>query len=331
MQLIKKNIHNHIDIKLPVFATEAYLKSKSSDYGWFIDTNFIIPFTIEKKLIFKRLIFTHETIYLDKMLTVKDEKIFLNQLTNYCKIHAVCDFIYKAQANAVFNTYPESSDYIEWGTYESKLNMSLEETFSKFRSKDRNIIRKAIKSNVTCRVTKNREEVYENIKETFIRQNSLFFPSLDYLEKLQKNLDKNIAFFIVEQEDKIQGSAIVVYDEERAFYLYGGSISRPINGSINLLQYKILEFCYENKIQYYDLMGARLCVEQGSKFEAIQKFKSRFGTTLKKGYAFRVIINPIKFKLFTFMVQSYFKLKGSQYIDPIDSIRRCSEQHTSNL
>jgi len=325
MELIKNNIHGIIDRELPIFARESYLKSKSNDYGWFINDNFIIPFTIEKKLIFKRLIFTHQTIYLAKRLTVEDEKIFLNQMVNYCQENNVCDFIYKAQANAIFNTYPTNSDSIEWGTYESFLETSLEETFSKFRSKDRNIIRKAIKSNVTVRTTENIDEVYHNIKETFQRQKSLFFPSLEYLEKLKKNLDKNIAFFIVEHEKNIQGSAIVIYDKERAFYFYGGSIARPINGSINLLQYKILEFCYQNKIQYYDLMGARLCVEKGSKFEAIQKFKSRFGTTLKQGYAFRVVINPLKFKLFTLMATLYFKLKKSQYIDPIESIRRCSE------
>jgi len=332
MKLIQKNINNYIDIELlPIFATENYLKSKSNLYGWFINDKFIIPFTIDKKFIFKRLIFSNETIYLDKTITVEDEKIFLNEIVAYCKKDNICDFIYKAQANTVFNTYPDKSDYIEWGTYESQLNITLEETFSKFRSKDRNIIRKAIKSNVTVRETKNIEEVYKNIKETFIRQNSLLFPSLEYLEKLQNNLCKNIAFFIVEKDNEIQGSAIIIYNKQRAFYLYGGSIPRPINGSINLLQYRIIEFCYKNKIQYYDLMGARLCIEKESKFEAIQKFKSRFGSRLKKGYAFRVIINPLKFKLFTILVSKYFKLKGSQYLDPIDSIRRCNEQHTSNL
>jgi hypothetical protein len=78
-------------------------------------------------------------------------------------------------------------------------------------------------------------------------------------------------------------------------------------------------------------MGARSCVEKGSKFEAIQKFKSRFGMHLKKGYAFRVVIHPLKFFLFNITVKSYFKLKGSSYVDPIDSIRRCHEKNTTNL
>ena len=324
-------VHNEPNVTLPVFATENFLKSKSTTFGWFVNDDFILPFLIEKKMFFKRLIFTTETIYLKKELTIQDETSFLNDMVAYCKKENVCDFIYKAQANAVFNTVPKGSDSIEWGSYESKLDTTIKECFSQFRSKDRNTIRKAIKLGVEFKQTEKIEKVYENIKETFQRQNSLFYPDLEYLKKLEKNLKNNIAFFVVEEKNNIQGSAIIIYNKERAFYLYGGSSPRPLNGSLNLLHYKILDFCYQNNIKYYDLMGARLCMEQGSKFEAIQKFKSRFGNTLKRGYAFRVIIHPLKFKLFTLLAKSYFKLKGSQYIDPIDSIRRCvEEQHTNN-
>jgi lipid II:glycine glycyltransferase (peptidoglycan interpeptide bridge formation enzyme) len=327
MRLIKKNI----DIDLPIFATEAYLQSKSDNYGWFIDNDFIIPFTIEKKLIFKRLIFSNATIYLNKNLNSEDEKNFLNEVVVYCKKHKICDFIYKAQANAIFNTYPEGSEQIEWGTYELSLKPSMEELLSKFYARDRTKVRKAIKLGVTVRTTDDTEEIYKNIKDTFQRQKSLFFPSLEYLKKLQKNLRGHIKFFIVEHENITQGSAIIIYDKHRAYYLYGGSISKPTNGSINLMHYKMMQFFKEEDIPIYDFVGARFCLEKASKFEALQKFKSRFGTTLKKGYAFRVVINPIKFKLFTLLVESYFRVKKSQYLDPIDSIRRCSEQRTSNF
>ena len=329
MKLIKKNININID--LPVFATEAYLKSKSDNYGWFVDKNFIIPFTIEKKLIFKRLIFSNETIYLNKKLDRKEEKIFLNEVVAYCKEHNVCDFIYKAQANVILNVYPDKSEHIEWGTYELELKPSMEELLSKFYARDRTKVRKAIKLGVTVRTTDNTKEIYENIKNTFQRQKSLFFPSLDYLNRLQKNLEGHIKFFVVEHERKIQGSAIIIYDKNRAYYLYGGSISKPTNGSINLMHYKMMQFFKEKNIPIYDFVGARFCLEKASKFEALQKFKSRFGTTLKKGYAFRVVINPFKFKLFNLLVKSYFTLKGSQYLDPIDTIRRCNEQHSSNV
>ena len=331
MKLIKKNIHNNIDMDLPVFAMEAYLKSKSDKYGWFVTDNFILPFTIETKLIFKRLIFTTDTIYLNKSLTTLEEKEFLNEITIYCKENNICDFIFKAQSNAVFKTYPNDCDHVEWGTFEIDLNVSSDEIFSKYTSKTRNMVRKAIKTDVTVSTTKDIGIVYENIKNTFLRQNSLLYPSLSYLEKLQKNLDNNIEFFIAEHNNTIQGSAIIIYDDSRAYYIYGGSIPRPTPGSMNLLHFKIMEFFKEKNLEYYDFVGARLCTEEKSKIESLQKFKKSFGSTLKVGHAFRVIINPLKYKLFNLAVQSYFKLKKSTYIDPIDSIRRCNEQHSINL
>ena len=316
---------------LPVFATENYLKSKSDNYGWFVTNDFILPFTIEKKLIFKRLIFTTDTIYLKKDLTVLEEKEFLNEITTYCKINHICDFIFKAQSNAIFKTYPDNSEYVEWGTYELELQPTMDELLSKFYARDRTKVRKAIKLGVTVKTTDNIKEVYENIKSTFLQQNSLLFPSLEYLQKLQKNLGEQIKFFIVKNEkNEIQGSSIILSDNNRAYYLYGGSIRRPTNGSINLMHYKAMEYFKEKNVLHYDFVGARFCVEEGSKFEALQKFKSRFGTSIRKGYAFRVIINPIKYKLFNLTVQSYFKLKKSTYIDPIDSIRRCNEQQRIN-
>jgi len=327
LQLIKSNLK----YDLPIFATENYLKSKSDEYGWFVTDDFILPFTIDKKLMFKRLIFTTDTIYINKILTTFEEKEFLNEVVLYCKKHDICDFIFKAQANAVFNTYPDSSEHVQWGTYEIDLNGSTDEVFSKYHSKTRNMVRKAIKTDVTVTTTKDIKKVYENIKNTFLRQNSLLYPSLEYLQKLQKNLNNNIEFFVAEQNNTVQGSAIIIYDNRRSYYIYGGSISRPTPGSINLLHNKIMEFFQEKNLDYYDFVGARICVEAKSKFESLQKFKKSFGSTLRIGFAFRVVIKPLKYKLFTLLVQIYFKLKRSSYIDPIDSIRRCHEQqHTDN-
>jgi len=326
LQLIRSNL----EYDLPIFATENYLKSKSDNYGWFVTNDFILPFTIDKKLIFKRLIFTTDTIYIDKNLTTTQEKEFLNEIVSYCKENDICDFIFKAQANAIFKTYPDNGEHVEWGTYELKLDKPMDEILSKFYARDRTKVRKAIKLGVTVKTTNDIEKVYKNIKDTFQRQNSILFPSLGYLEKLKNNLNSNFVLFIAEHNNKIQGSLVIIYDKKRAYYLYGGSIPKPTNGSINLMHYKAMEYFKEKNLDYYDFVGARSCIEKGSKYEALQKFKSRFGTTLRVGYAFRVIINPFKYKLFNLAVQNYFKLKNSSYIDPIDSIRECNEKQNTN-
>ena len=74
-------------------------------------------------------------------------------------------------------------------------------------------------------------------------------------------------------------------------------------------------------VSVYDFVGARLDVDEGSKYEGIQRFKSRFGAELHEGKAFRVVFSRFKFFLFQFMLKTYFYLRGLSYIDPIDLLR----------
>ena len=316
----------HYFDNLPIFAHENYLKTKSKEYGWFKNDKFLLPFIIDQHFIFRRLIFTTEIIYLNNKTSLEEEKNFLNEIVDYCKKNKICDFIYKPQANAVFNIFPNNSLNAEWGTYEIDLrNKSIDEIFNNFHSKHKNVIRKAIKSEVKIKQLDDIEIVYQNIKETFERQKSLYYPSLDYLKKLKDNLQDNLLIIGSFYQDKLQGCAVIPYSKERAYYLYGGSIQRPFTGSLNYMHYEIIKFLKEKEVKYYDFMGARLCLEKGSKFEGIQRFKSRFGARLKKGYAFIVPINNIKYKLFIFLVKNYFRFKGTFFEEPIVNLRKCDE------
>lgn len=40
--------------------TKNYLKIKSTKYGWLVNDKFILPFFIDKHLIFKRMLFTYQ-------------------------------------------------------------------------------------------------------------------------------------------------------------------------------------------------------------------------------------------------------------------------------
>ena len=61
-----------IGVMLPVTASESYLKAISNyKYGWFLSDLFVLPFIIDKKLFFKKMVFTHETI---KILSVSENK-----------------------------------------------------------------------------------------------------------------------------------------------------------------------------------------------------------------------------------------------------------------
>lgn len=300
---------------IDIFATEAFLKSRSDEFGWFVTDKFLLPFIIDKKLFFKRMIFTTECLHLQDNASIADEKLFLDLVIQKCKEENLCDFIYKAQANAVFGICPESSECIEWGSYVVDIASSHENIFSNMHAKHRNRIRHAEKHGITVRETDNIVQVHEVIKQTFTRQKKLLYPSLFYLQKLQKNLQGHIVFFEVLKDSKPQGASVVIFDNTTAYCIYAGSIEEPFSGSLALMHYEAMKFFNDKKLKTYDFMGARVDVEKGSKFDGIQRFKKRFGAELKQGYAFQTIFKPLRFRFFTILVKIYFKVKGSEYED----------------
>lgn len=72
-------------------------------------------------------------------------------------------------------------------------------------------------------------------------------------------------------------------------------------------------------VKKYDFMGARINVEIGSKLEGIQRFKSRFGGELKRGFLWKYIYKPYKVKMIYAIQNLRYKLRGQNYLgDAID-------------
>jgi len=318
-----KNIINsyELDAHLPILAQERYLKNKSDKYGWICNDNYILPYFLDTRLIFTRMVFTYGLIAKQDNLTVDDEKAFLDNMVDFVKKEKLCDFIYKAQSNVIFNVCPKNSDCVSWGTYEIDLSSDSEELLKSFHGKHRNVIRKAMNDGVKISVSDDIELIQKLIADTMTRQHVIHFPFLEYFTKLQNNISENLLMLVATKESSLEGVAVFVYDEEKAYYMYGGSSQNPYTGSINLLHFEAMKIFKEKEVKKYDFVGARIDFEKGSKYEGLDRFKSRFGTTLIKGYSFRTIINPFKFKMFDILSRVYLKIKGYDYIDPIDSIR----------
>lgn len=305
---------------LPVLSSEAYLSTKSSDYGWFITERFILSFFIDHRLIFKRMVFTNDLIPRVQNTCIEDQRQFLNEMIEHSKREKICDFISKAQSNVVFSTFPDAGVSVPWGTHEIELDKTDDELLASFHSHHRSVIRRAIKEDVSISTTQDTALIYHNIKETLERQNLPFYPSLDYLNNLQANCKDNVLFFTSIKNDVLQGCAVIVLDRDKGYAMYAGSIKKPSSGSLNLMHYTIMKTLRDRGIPYYDFVGARINVKPGTKYEGIENFKIRFGAKLREGYAFRAVINPFKYALYTLMSQLYFQLKGIKYKDPIDQI-----------
>ena len=295
---------------LPIFGAKEFLQSRSSEYGWFVSGGAVLPFYIDRRGVFSKLVFTNETTVLNEGI---DEAAFLNGVVKKAKELNV-DMIAQPLASVVFKNVPNEAKSIEWGSYVVDLIQSEDEILQNMHSKHRNVIRKAIKDGVEVKETKDIGIVYENLKETMQRLNR-DYPSFEELEKL-KSFSK---FYIAIKDGIVQGSAVLPYNSHSSFYLYGGSIARPYTGSLNYMHYFAMLEMKKIGVKKYDFMGARVNVKKGSKLEGIQRFKSRFGGELKRGFLWKYIYKPYKVNMIYTIQKIRYSLKGQKYLgDAID-------------
>jgi len=305
-----------------VFSMMEYLRACSSTYGWLVSDSYILPFYIDKIFIFRRLIFTSSPIERFGDVSARVSQLdFLNAAIESVRKASVCDFIGKAQSNVVFEAHPDESVFCPWGSYVLDISRDDDALLKQFHSKHRNVINRSIRDGVVVREIDDVGLVYECIKDTLQRQGLPYFPSHEFLAELKSRLPSNVFYLGAYAEDVLQGVAVIPYGKNVGYYLYGGSVSVPVTGALNLLQYQAMRLLRDKGVKMYDFVGARLKVDEGSKYEGIQRFKERFGATLVEGVAFRVVFSKYKWFAFNFLVGVYFKLKKKRYVDPIDALK----------
>jgi lipid II:glycine glycyltransferase (peptidoglycan interpeptide bridge formation enzyme) len=127
-------------------------------------------------------------------------------------------------------------------------------------------------------------------------------------------------------DNEIQGAIIIFFDKTTAYYEFGGSIDRPIKGSLKAMHLKAMEYLNkEYGIKKYDFIGAVPDIIEGSKEAGIQKFKKEFGSELIEGYQFSLIIRPIKYYMYYYLLKMKLKLKGISYEDAIERNKQLSK------
>lgn len=310
---------NNIFFKLPATACEAYLKAESNGkYGWLVTNKYILPFIIEKKAIFKKIVFTHETICMDESENLTSEKQFLNDVVAVCKSMNV-DFIGQPKTGVVFRIVPDGAISCNFGTYILDLNLSIDELFVNLHVKHRNVIRKAQKDGVTIqRGSEYLDLCAELISETLERQGIKYHVTKNTLEKLQNCLGKQMQFYVAYKDGIPQGCAIFIFSSGgKSYYLHGGSISKPYTGSLNLLQWEAIMDMKNQGVAIYDFVGARVNPKPGSKQESIQRFKSRFGAQLNQGYLWKYPINKTKYQLYYALARMVCFFRRQPYLGDI--------------
>jgi hypothetical protein len=311
MKVTKVNIDWHPG--LSIYASESFLKTVSDDYGWVggIDDNgrllCVLPYSLNRKAIFRLIRFPTQTIPVNGEMDVEKESEFLNQAVVYFR-DAGADVIIPPTVNTVFRTYPEGAMAAPYGSYIIDLSQGEEKLWSKVHSKHRNVIRNATKKGVTIRSGPDCiETAFKLVKESFSRSANGFIGRM----RLEMRMDyesfrsqvlgygEYVKVFVAEYEGNAHACVVIPFSQHCAYYMHGGSISSPLTGAMNLLQWETIRMFSEQGVRYYDFCGARIDPEKGSKAEGIIKFKERFGGDLKKGYTWKYSLRPIKYYLYS--------------------------------
>ena len=315
-----KIVKNLEERDISVLGHPIYLMSinDAADYGYVSDDNGRnLGFVIKKKYHFWKLLQIPGPISGNtEGITEDEQRDFYNSAISLIKQHYSVDEISNINTSPTA-VYPQNSLYCKFGSYIIDLTQSEEELFSGLHSKHRNVVRKAEKDGLTVDFgPQYLNDCAQLMDDTFKRQNGYSNASktLLALSKLKDHCD----FWVVKDGDTLQGCAILLWDKYSSYYLHGGSASHTHSGAMNLLHWKAILKMKERGVHFYDFVGARLKPEEGSKLEGIQRFKSRFGGPMKVGYLWRVDLNPLKMKIYRFLMVTYFKLRGSVYKDTIE-------------
>lgn len=306
---------------LSITASEEFLAWHSEKYGWFVSSQkeLFLPFFIKRHLFINRLTFLDDvdSLFKGKNVSIEDKLHFLNNCIKYIKEHLDVDFITQSPAYAIFETSPSDSISAPFGSYRIDLSKSEDEIWGNIHSKHKNVIRKAIQNNVDIKSGHQYlNQSIQLINETLERSK---IKSLDIkkINQLTQNLNGNIVPYICEHNGILQGTAIFIFSQKSALYMWGGSISDPTTGAMNYLHWAAIKDFKTLNVECYDFVGGRIKPEAGSKLEGIQRFKSRFGGYFYQGYLWKY---PITWKYYIYIVilKAYFFFKGRNTKDIID-------------
>lgn len=314
---------------IPVFATQNYadyLKEfNNHDVYWFAEfednsLKFLLPIAIRKKHFFTKGYCLTGVVSFSKEINIEKEKEFLEKVIDYIREHKLCDWIRQGVNWAVFNTYPEHSDAVPYGTYRIFLKDKNEnDLFRQIHKSQRRYINKAAKGSV--QVKRNIEYLNDCIAilDVTAKKANIHSPSFIEVKKLLYHCKDNLKIYVAYYNDVPQCAAIFITNKYCTYGLYAGRIEESIHGSNAYLDWEVIKDSKNNNCDYFDFVGGRINPKPGSKMEGIQNYKRSFGCEFAQGYLWKMVISKGKFKVYSILLNMYFLiLRKNRKKDIID-------------
>jgi hypothetical protein len=302
---------------MPVFAKEEFLRAVGDEYGWIggIDGSgelrCVLPYTVERKAGLRLVRFRMATISRGDVLDVDQEKSFLNGVVEHFRMHGA-DVIIPATNNAIFRTYPDGADAAPYGSYVIDLEPPEEVLWKNIGKITRQNIGTARTDGVLIREGSEFLDVaHALIRETYGRS-KMAFMSRDAFHRYAEALGKHGKLLVSEHRGVVQSCTVFAFSLPCAYAVYGGNVPQQHQGSMKLLQWEAIRLFREIGVRRFDFFGARINPSKGSKQEAINLMKKRFGATLFEGYLWKYSLRPWRAQLYSAGVRL---LRGGDIVD----------------
>jgi hypothetical protein len=284
---------------LPIYASEAFLKSLGNEYGWLGGRDSegqlrcILPYTVIRKFGFRFVRFRTETAAWADEFNLAEEKDFLQDVVEYFR-SAGADMIIPSGNTAIFRTYPEGATAAPYGTFVKDLTQPEAVLMSEIRKTYRQNIRKAIAANVQIKCgLEYLDAAYGLVAET-MKRTGASFKSASQFKQGVLDLGEQVKVFVAEHDGVIQGCMVSPFSQRTAYNCYAGSRAEPILGSMHLLHWEAIRQFRAMGVRQFDFQGVRIRPEKGSKQEGIKNYKQGFGGDLIQGYLWKYSFRPLK-------------------------------------
>ncbi len=151
--------------------------------------------------------------------------------------------------------------------------------YNNFENRIKSDIKKA-SNKVTIKTNCSIENVYKTVEKTFKRQNKVPAYSIDLLKRIDKACEVHNCrkiFYAVDCNERIHSVVYIVWDNESAYYLLGGSDPElRDSGANSLLIYKAIKYTSEH-VARFDF--------EGSVIESVEHYFRGFGAVQKPYYS----------------------------------------------
>jgi hypothetical protein len=296
--------------KAVVYSTpeyECYIVKNGAKPLYIYTADFVILVAFFKRYVFKYAQFPVEYYVLNSSETTAQE--FLDACINLLKNTFHSQWV--SQTNAVvFKAYPSNCLNIPFGTVLVDLTQPEEKIFSKLERRNRNRIRAATNEGVLTK-SGGIEFLDDFLKlelDTWDRS-SLHPDNKKYYQTLFEVFGNKAIIFIAYKDASPQGGMFLLYNQAMAYAFSSGRSYQAAPGTTKLIHRNAMQYFRSRGVRYFNFIGYRINVDEGSKYAGIQQFKGSFGGDLRQGYMFKVIINKTMYELFWLLV----KIKNRNY------------------